>query len=264
MKKNVFKDRLTGLLVALSLACILPLGAQSVSIYIEDVQAEVAGTALADVRVGNFQDIAGVQFSINWDASQLSFVGIENMALGASLGGNFNTNSSSEGKLGYIIADMSLTGFDLSDGDVLFTLRFNVTMPDNSATTIVFSSDPVDQVVADVTSGALEASFVSGQVIVGLPASLIELAANDPRFIAVPNPFQLNTQITYQAARAGQGTLNVFAANGQAIFAKVIDLQAGENTLLLQSSNFPARGVYLLRLSTKDGIFSRKVIFTAP
>lgn len=264
MKKIVLKARLTGLLIAFLLASLLPLAAQSVSIYIEDVQAEVAGVALVDVRVGNFQDIAGLQFSINWDASQLSFIGVENMALGASLGGNFNINSTSEGKLGYIIADMSLAGFNMSDGDVLFTLRFNVTMPDNSATTVVFSGDPVDQVVADVTSAALETSFISGQVIVGLPASLIELSTNDPRFKAVPNPFQQSTQITYQAARAGQGVLSVFAVNGQAVFTRTLDLQSGDNTLLLQSSNFPSRGIYLLRLSTKDGIFSRKVVFTAP
>lgn len=265
MKKIILKTKQSRLFLALTMLLFtLALTAQSVTVYIDDVQAELGGVANVDVRVADFQDIAGIQFSVNWDKTRLSFVEITNIALGATSGSNFNTSAVDMGKLGYILADMSLQGFNLEDEDILFTLKFNITMPDNSATPIVFSGDPVPQVIADVMSNALDATYDGGQVVVGTPSSLLESIANDPRFVAMPNPFQSTSQISYLAAKAGRGELSIFATNGQKILTKNLDFLSGNNTILLEAANFPSPGVYLLRLHTNDGIFSRKLIFTAP
>ncbi len=259
--KNIRMDasRL-GVFLSLLLVSFGGLLGQSVRIYLEDVQAQVAGTVDVPIRVSSFQAIAGAQFSVNWDPAQLSFLGVENLALGATLSGNFNVASVAQGKLGYIIADLSLQGFNLEDASSLFSIRFNVLMPDNTAATLRFSSDPVSQVVADLMSNAVSAEYEGGQVIVGFPTALMTAVANDPRLQAHPNPFTDLTRLQHTAARSGEGLLEIFTPSGQLVLKQKHAIQAGENSLLLEAKDLPTLGVYLLRLTTKDGIFSRKLI----
>lgn len=260
MKKILTDASRLWLFLGLLLVSFGGLSSQSVRIYLEDVQAQVASTVEVPVRVSSFQAIAGAQFSVNWDPAKLSFLGVENLALGATAAGNFNIASVEQGKLGYIIADLNLQGFNLEDASSLFSIRFNVLMSDNSATLLRFSGDPVSQVVADLMSNAVSAEYEEGQVIVGFPTALMTAVANDPRLQALPNPFTDVTRLQHTATRSGEGVLEVFTSSGQLILRRKHDIQAGENSLLLQSKDLPVLGVYLLRLTTKDGIFSRKLI----
>lgn len=238
------------------------LSAQAVDIYVEDIQAELSGSVSVNVRANNFTGIGGAQFSLNWDAEELSFTGLDNLALNASESSSFNQTMVEQGKIGYIIADMSLNGFDLEDESILFTLNFNVLIQNDSRTIIQFSDDPVSQVVADTATNALEAVFQDGMVTVGNPVGTEENYVDDPRFTASPNPFFDELTINHQANRPGRALLRVMDVEGRVVLNRQQDLNLGDNRLRLGADDFPTPGVYVLRLETKEGNYQRKLVFS--
>jgi len=236
--------------------------AQAVSIYIEDVATTANSSISVDVKVANFTGVAGAQFSLNWDPAELQYTGVSNLALNAVEDGNFNRNLTEQGKLGYIVADMSLAGFDLEDGSVLFTVEFDVIGLDNSRAEINFSDDPVSQVVADTTSATIAAEYEDGSVLIGNVSSTREVRQDDPNFTAHPNPFRGQCRLTFQAMSAGPATLVAFDAAGKELPLRTLSLVAGENILSLNADEFPASGIYFLRLRTESGSYGRKLFVT--
>lgn len=236
--------------------------AQTVDIYVEEVQAELGGSAAVNIRVVNFSDVAGAQFSLSWDPSQLSFTGLDNLALNVNEAGNFNSEMVGEGLLGYYLADMSLEGFELSDDEILFTINFDVLLPDDSAAEINFVNEPVEMVVASTIGAAIPSDFIGGNVIVGTPSGVREVRVDDDRFTASPNPFETTTLLTFIAQRAGTADLSVYDVAGKQVFQNNFAVMAGENTLPLAADRFPSVGVYLLNITTEYGSFSRKLVFS--
>lgn len=237
------------------------LSAQNVSIYAEEVPATVGTPTSIDIKVSNFTGVAGAQFSINWDSTELTYTGLSNLALGAEETSNFNISQTQSGRLGYIIADMSLQGFDLEDDAILFTINFDIIAPDNTLAEVVFSSDPISQVVADTLTNALETDYQDGAILIGNVSSTFDVLQDDPRFAASPNPFYNTTLLKFESSIAGEAQLVVFDSNGKKISSFFLDVAVGENSWPFGSSILPASGVYFLRLETESGSFGRKLVF---
>ena len=239
------------------------LAAQTVDIYVEDVEAELGGTASVNIRVTSFSDVAGVQFSLHWDPTELSFTSLGNIALNANESGSFNVQTTNEGMLGYVHSDMTLEGFELNDGDILFTVNFDVLLPNDAAGQVTFTSDPIDMVLASSTGATIPSEFIDGEVTVGMPPNAVrETKVDDARFTASPNPFETNTLLTFIAQRAGTADLSVYDVAGKQVLQNNFAVIAGENTLPLVAKDFPAVGVYLLNITTKYGSFSRRLVFS--
>ncbi len=231
-----------------------------VNIYIDEVPGTVDTPISVDVKVSNFSGVAGAQFSVNWDSTELSYQGVSNLALDADETSNFNRSATSSGKIGYFLADMTLAGFSLPDDAVLFSIDFNITAPDNTVANLVFSNDPISQVIADSTSAAIEAEYSPGAVLIGNVTSAEEFTQDDPRFVAYPNPFRGQTQLTYTAVGSGTATLIVSDVSGKEILSRQLSLIAGDNRINLEAAELPAAGVYFLRIKTDDGSFGRKIV----
>jgi hypothetical protein len=74
-----------------------------------------------------------------------------------------------------------------------------------------------------------------------------------------PNPFGSCTLLSFQTKSAGHASLSVFDVVGRIVDTPVDEfLQSGDHQVAWQS-NLPA-GVYFLRLSSQDGIRSRKIV----
>lgn len=245
--------------------CLLFCGALSaqddVRFYVENVSSTINEDISLNVRVENFSDIGGVQFSLEWDADDLEFKGLTNLALGAGEQSSFNLSQVSEGRLGYLHFDMSLNGYNLDDGDILFTLILDVEGPNNSIFDVNFSSTPVGQVVADTDNGSLPAVYDNGTVTVGTPSKVAVLAVEDLRFVASPNPFQDKTTLRITELGSGLAMLKVYGTTGKEILTRNIELTGREQFVSVGADELPAAGVYLFKIETNAGVFSRKVVF---
>ncbi len=78
-------------------------------------------TVRIPIRISNFKEIAGMQFTVNFDADKLIYNGINNNVLNIDLG----TNHAKEGKLTFLWNDANNEYKTLEDGSVIMELVFD-------------------------------------------------------------------------------------------------------------------------------------------
>ena len=89
-----------------------------------DVVKSTSGNLIKiPIKVSNFKDMMGMQFTINFDADVLKWNGISNNILGIDLG----TNHANEGKLTFLWNDPNNNIKTLEDGTVIMELVFEKT-----------------------------------------------------------------------------------------------------------------------------------------
>lgn len=248
-------------LLAYGLASFTLAAQQTINLYLEDVEVEIGEEVVVDVRVENFTNVGGIQFSLAWDPTELSFVSIDNLALNATLSGSFNASQTDLGMVGYLHSDNTLVGFELDDNDILFSVRFAIVGPDNAIYDLDFSETPTSQVVATPQGAALAADYSGGSVIVGSPSSVRGLSLEDPRFSISPNPFVDRTSIWISELGTGPAVLSVYEVAGRRVFSKDVSLTGARQSIELRADELLKPGAYLISLQTDRGTYSRKVIF---
>ena len=118
------------------------------------------------VKVLNFQNIIGSQFSLNWDTTKLSFVSINLLSfnpLGLN-NSNFGTTNTANGILSFSWNDANLQGVSLMDSAQLLSIDFvqntvsnfnsNISVS-NSPTSIEFVDDNLNVVSYSVSNGSV-------------------------------------------------------------------------------------------------------------
>jgi hypothetical protein len=123
-----------------------------------------------------------------------------------------------------------------------------------------------------VTDGILNIDFSTGSAnmpkvsaIEVLPASnntsRVTLATVDQAedMLLYPNPSAGEFTLTYSAADAAQGRIQILNAQGKEVLQKTVDLQAGENAIRVLSADLPA-GMYLVHLSSEKKTIVKKLV----
>lgn len=75
-----------------------------------------------------------------------------------------------------------------------------------------------------------------------------------------PNPFTDNIKINVQSSKEGSLVVKITSLNGQQVITKKVNIQAGQNTIVLSDVQQLATGVHLLQIITEEGMVSQKVI----
>ena len=135
---------------------------------IEDIEAEQGDMICLDVTADNFTDIIGLQFSMNYDPSELEFTSVGNFnldGLSESLFGLPN-DGGTPGNITLSWLDNSLEGVTVADGTVLFEVCFEV-LGDNTTTDVTFSSSPTGIEVTDVDENSVDFNGEDGTVTIG-------------------------------------------------------------------------------------------------
>lgn len=102
------------------------------------------------MTTANFTDIVGMQFSVNYDATILTFVEARNQILMTPLPdpSTVTVANPSPGNLTFTWNDPTVNGVDLTDGTALLELCFDIV--GNTTNSVVFSSMPTRIEVTDV------------------------------------------------------------------------------------------------------------------
>lgn len=124
-------------------ACLISGGAESVGLQWGAKAANVGESACLDVTVSNFTDVAGVQFSTDWDPTLIAF---DTLLLSGNLpalnpNANFNLQHTDEGNMAVTWFDPALSSLSLPDGTPLFSLCFTALGPEGFAP-VSFSNQP--------------------------------------------------------------------------------------------------------------------------
>lgn len=106
------------------------------------------GAFSIDVTALNFETVAGIQLSINWDPALFQYTSLSNFNAVLAIGANdFSLVNVGTGSITFAWASSNLNGLSVSNGAVLFRLNFNLL--GNTPSSINFSDDPTVRLAFD-------------------------------------------------------------------------------------------------------------------
>ena len=123
-------------------------GTGSVRLIGSDETAMSGETACVKISVNGFTDVAGMQFSLNWDVTFLEFTGFQSFNLTGLSEGSFELNNVAQGKIPMQWLDPSSAGITLPDGTVIFEMCFRV-LGTTGSRSIRFTNDPTAIEIVD-------------------------------------------------------------------------------------------------------------------
>ncbi len=134
---------------------------QTLNLFLDSVTVDCQGagdTVSFNVTVENFVDIWGLQFSVTWDETVLSFISVTNLHAGLGLDASsfLGYTGTPNGILRFLDGDGSFGWPDLPDGDILFTINY-VVLDANGTTNLDFLP-PFDAVNGSFNSVPLSTS----------------------------------------------------------------------------------------------------------
>lgn len=251
---------------ALLLWFVVPLSAQPAMIFTPNVEATTGEQIEINLQVSNFSNIVGMQFSMNWDATALQLVSIENFNLpGASIN-NIGLKKSQAGAAIFSWIDNSMAGVSLANDSPIFTLSFKVLAPSNTSTEISISKNETIEVI-DVNSKLLDYTLESGMITVINPTSTQTASVLHSGNLSLhqnhPNPFGENTIIQFDISQADTLLFTIYDIKGKKQYESAQHYIAGTHFLKVNKEMLPAKGIYIYELvnaNTQNRI-SGKMIF---
>lgn len=117
-------------------------------IIANSTNADCGGSFGIDFTTLNFETVAGIQFTVNWDASLYQFTSVSNfnVPLGINIS-NFGVDSTGVGFITFAWTSADLNGANANDNDTLFRLNFDLLI--NNSSTITFGNLPTQVLAFD-------------------------------------------------------------------------------------------------------------------
>ncbi|GAB5555102.1 MAG: hypothetical protein Sapg2KO_46930 [Saprospiraceae bacterium] len=170
----------------LGLSLSFSLAAQDPTFLVEQQKTGPGDSVRICLRTTDFQNIISLQFTLNWDAEVLSFLGTNNYELPGLNEFNFNQQRSSEGLLPFVWFDGAGEGINLPDSSGLFCLYFQALGVVGDSSLIAFSNDPVPVQIGQLDGGQVNEIpliLVDGEVeIVENSLNLVVTSTDVPCF----------------------------------------------------------------------------------
>lgn len=202
-----------------------------------------------EVSVSDFEDVVSIQFSLRYDSTVLKALSVGDFGLPYMGSTNIAIAPlQTEGIIAFSWYDESLSGQNLSDGTVIFSVTLKVVGEPSSETALSFSNEPVLIEVTNSGGEVLEPTFVDGSVMV-LPSSASEWMAIEGAVLhpVIPNPMQgSQSQALLHLDRSSSVQLRVFDIIGRQVYSEAYKLFPGVHSIPMERSWFPGAGVYTL------------------
>ncbi len=139
-------------------------GGSSVRLIGSDEVGGTNETVCVEVSVQGFENIAGMQFSMNWDASFLRYSTVEGFNLDGLNTGSFNLDNVDDGKLVLQWLDPGV-GVTIPDGTRIFNICFDI-QGSSGSRTVQFTNDPTAIEIVDSDDDRVSFTKKDGTVTV--------------------------------------------------------------------------------------------------
>ncbi len=130
-----------------------------VELYLSPATTSIGNgeTQCFEVQASNFNQITGLQFTLAWDATKVSFDELGELSLPDLVGANFNTNLTDDGlvSVSWLASDV-LTGVSLPNGSSLFEICLSGATSTETFTILDFSDFPTPLEVTNVDLSTLQ------------------------------------------------------------------------------------------------------------
>ena len=174
-----------------------------------------------DVYSSQLQQIAGMHFTLNFDASKLEFLKVSSSAIQIE-DNNLGLHSVDQGKIAF---SWNVSNPQISNGEEkLFQIHFKVKQGSEIANTIRLTSDITNAEAYDHTLAPMDIELKSRNSISSKELDF-ELYQNNP------NPFNDNTSISYFAPIQTKVVLKVKNINGATVWTREYNSEKGKAIL---------------------------------
>lgn len=266
-------SRFTLLIVFYCMFAISPLSyGQNPSIIFTsaDTLVDPADFVDFDVKVENFNDVLGYQFTLTWDPNVLIYNSIPSDRLGLPdmaappTESNFGITEINSGMISCLWQDFTTLGFSSPD-TTIFRVRFQALVPGEThlkaegfptAAVIGYYNNDGDLIEENLMTDSLKV-VVQEPVSIAYPYS----EGNITIYQNEPNPFSNTTNIQFDLIQAEELTVSVLDLAGKNIYSITQRFNAGPNSIQLNQDIFQTAGTYIYQLITKEKIFNNKLVF---
>ena len=218
---------------------------------VNDMKVKVGETYSIPFKVTDLENIAGYQFTLNYDKNALDFVDVKSTNNGADA--DFGLTHLQDGVV--TTSWINPTSIAFPKMETVFTVIFKAKTSDYLSKTLKLSSD--------LTKA--EAYTHSGEAMnVKLDFAGKVTATNDVQndkfelFQNQPNPFKNATLISFNLPEAAHATLTVYDQTGRMIQRIDDDFSKGRNEMKLEVLS--AAGLYFYRLDTPEHSATRRML----
>ena len=196
----------------------------------------------------NFQDILGMQFTLNLDPAKLQWLGTTSCDLPDLGPDNFGDRFADQGRIP--VSWNTASGVSMQKDDCLFTIHIKALQTGNLLEWI------------HIDSGRLRTeAYRVGGALLG-----VHLQKETPQEEGLtlyqnrPNPFSRSTVIGFSVDRPVQGALVVYDLSGKEVFRHAATWDKGYYELTLGREQLPGKGMYYYKLETDAITEVRKMI----
>jgi len=143
----------------------------------------------------------------------------------------------------------NVSGMNLDNEDVLFTLKFNAIKSGFISNTLSINSDVTrTEAYTDLNEKLnIELNYRNDN-------STFTLFQNRP------NPFSNSTQINFSTSKDGSYTLSIYNLSGKLVYSTSGNAQKGLNSVKIEKSTLNVSGVLYYTLSTENNTATRKMV----
>ncbi len=197
------------------------------------------------VKVKNFKEMLGMQFTISFDPSVMQWQGIANNPLGIETG----TNYAAEGSVSFLWVDQKNNIKTLEDGSVLMELVFKTIKPLNN--------EALDLNGSVTTIAAYDKDYGLHNVVLNKIECIQSL--QQETWTVAPNPAKdgvIHVQMNLKDNKTI--VLRLIDNTGRILLTKQVEAMKGTNNITLREGGIPT-GTYYLQAVGVEGVMQLRV-----
>ena len=239
-------------------SAVLGIGMVSTPIELYNDKVVVNNTATevrVPVKVNNFKEIMGLQYTLNFNSDVLELKSIENNKLGI----DYNTDYAAEGKIPFLWVNPQSEATTLSDSSVLFELVFNK-KGNLSNESINLTSDITSVSAFNGNYGAVGIVKAGGSISDAITPSI----ANADSWNVSPNPTKDGlVKVALSLASEKKVLFELTNLEGKLLLQQANNFPIGNSSMVLdlQRQVRLSPGVYYLKAKGIDGVSTKQVLF---
>ncbi len=223
---------------------------QDLNLFIDESTLNSGDAYTMKVKASDFKDVSGFQFTLNFDARNLAFKGIESGSLQVD-DSNFGTNRLEDGIL--TMSWNAKQGMSFSDKDVLFAVHFEVLGGGDVSKMFAITSD--------VTAAeAYHSDYQINGVKLNVRSDKMEEAGIFELYQNAPNPFDKETEISFRVNQNAPAKLSIYDVTGKVIYLTNIQATKGLNVIKVKRDELRGSGMYFYQLDSGDQSATRRMI----